>query len=90
MAVDLLLPHIGPDDGADALAQLRAEHAAMFSGASPGPAGDGPGWDDVLGRAAADRRDPHQVELVEACRRGDQATGTASFAAAARRVTTGR
>ena len=37
-----------------------------------------------LARAAAASGDPHQVKLVEACRRGFDATGDPAFAAAAR------
>ena len=47
MAVDLLLPHIGPEDGADAVGQVRAEHAAMFGAADPAPPDGHPGLDDA-------------------------------------------
>jgi hypothetical protein len=43
--------------------------------------------DDRLAQVAADSRDPHQVKLVEACRRGYAATGDPTFAAAAETVT---
>jgi hypothetical protein len=57
--------------------------ASPGGGASPG---DGVP-DDELARAAADSRDPHQVKLVEACRRGFAATRDPTFAAAAMTVT---
>lgn len=97
MAVDLLAPHLGPDAGAAALAQLRADHAALYGGASAppapapalGPTGDRwePGWEAGSAPAAAASRDPHQVKLVEACRRGWRAAGDTAFAEAARTVT---
>jgi hypothetical protein len=37
--------------------------------------------------AAVRSLDPHQVKLVEACRRGHAATGDPAFAAAAETVT---
>jgi hypothetical protein len=40
-----------------------------------------------LARAAVRSLDPHQVKLVEACRRGLAATGDPAFAAAAETVT---
>jgi hypothetical protein len=88
MAVELMADHISPSAGAAGLAQVHAEHAAMHRGgrrterAEPGGASD-----DQLARVAADSRDPHQVKLVEACRRGYAATGDPIFAAAAETVT---
>jgi hypothetical protein len=40
-----------------------------------------------LVQAAVSSLDPHQVKLVEACRRGFAATGDPAFAAAAQTVT---
>jgi hypothetical protein len=94
MAVELMVDHISPADGAAGLAQVRAEHASLYRGAEPATASTGRGArrgdavvDDELARAAADSRDPHQVKLVEACRRGFAATGDPTFAAAAETVT---
>jgi hypothetical protein len=88
MAVELMADHISPEGGAAALAQVHAEHAAMYRGTAPAESGAVAGVpDDQLARAAADSRDPHQVKLVEACRRGFGATGDPTFAAAAETVT---
>jgi hypothetical protein len=43
--------------------------------------------DSDLTVAAVHSLDPHQVKLVEACRRGHAATGDPAFAAAAETVT---
>jgi hypothetical protein len=88
MAVDLLVPHLDPDAGAAALAQLEADHAALYGdGPAPGPSEVGSdGWEDTAPAAAASR-DPHQVKLVEACRRGWKATGDPAFPEAALTVT---
>jgi hypothetical protein len=88
MAVEILAAHIPATDGAAALAHVRAEHAAMYAAAEPvtrphpvrPPAGE-------LTAAAVRSLDPHQVKLVEACRRGHTATGDPAFAAAAETVT---
>jgi hypothetical protein len=88
MAVDLLVAHIAPEDGAAALVQLRAEHDALYRGPDPVVTLDEvTGWDDSLARTAALSRDAHQVKLVEACRRGFDLAGDPSFVSAARRVT---
>jgi hypothetical protein len=88
MAVELLAPHISPAAGEVALAQVRAEHAAMYGGRPAVGSADVAGVaDGELARAAAASRDPHQVKLVEACRRGLRASGDGVFAAAAERVT---
>ena len=87
MAVELVADHISPEAGAAGLAQVRAEHAALYRGAEPSERTDPVNVeDDQLARAAADSRDPHQVKLVEACRRGYAATGDPTFAAAAETV----
>ena len=83
-----MVDHISTDAGTAGLAQVRAEHASLYRGGEPTEpteAGTAPG--DQLARAAADSRDPHQVKLVEACRRGYAATGDPTFAAAAETVT---
>src|SRR5258708_1991906 len=71
-----------------ALAQVLAEHAALHAATEPvtrphpaSPAGS------ELAVAAVRSLDPHQVKLVEACRRGHAATGDPVFAAAAETVT---
>ncbi len=88
MALEILAPHLTDAGSALGLAQLRADHAALYGGA-----------DEIAGvgtiefaatdfaRAAAASGDPHQVKLVEACRRGFDATGDPAFAAAAGVVT---
>lgn len=88
MAVDLLVPHLDPDAGAAALAQLHADHAALYGDApAPAPSEIGPvEWGDAAALAAAGH-DPHQVKLVEACRRGWEAAGDPAFPEAARTVT---
>ncbi len=89
MAVELLTHHIPPADADDAVGQLAAEHQDLFRGVVPvadrDP--DATGWDDDLARAAAESGDPHQVKLVEACRRGFEVTGDAGFLEASRTVT---
>jgi hypothetical protein len=88
MAVEILAAHIAATDGAAALAQVHAEHAALYAATQPvtqpHPARP-PGSD--LTAAAVRSLDPHQVKLVEACQRGHAATGDPVFAAAAERVT---
>jgi hypothetical protein len=89
MAVDLLIPHLDPDAAAAALAQLRADHAALY-GDAPAPAPGETwltGWEDATPMAAAASGDPHQVKLVEACRRGWEVAGDPAFPEAARTVT---
>ena len=88
MAVEILAAHITAIDGAAALAQVHAEHAALYAATQPAtqphPARP-PGSDLTV--AAVRSLDPHQVKLVEACQRGHEATGDPAFAAAAERVT---
>jgi hypothetical protein len=88
MAVEILVGHIPAAAAAPALAQVHAEHAALYAGVEPvddpRPAGP-PGGELTL--AAVRSLDPHQVKLVEACRRGLAATGDPAFAAAAETVT---
>jgi hypothetical protein len=88
MAVELMADHISPEDGAAGLAQVLAEHTSMYRGTEPTEKKDLAGVPgDQLARAAADSRDPHQVKLVEACRRGYAASGDPTFVAAAETVT---
>ena len=88
MAVEILAAHIAAADGAAALAQVQAEHAALYAATQPvtqpHPARP-PGSDLTV--AAVRSLDPHQVKLVEACQRGHAATGDPAFAAAAETVT---
>ena len=88
MAVEILIGHIPATEAAAALAQVHAEHAALYVGVEavdePYPASP-PGGE--LAGAAVRSLDPHQVKLVEACQRGLAATGDPAFAAAAETVT---
>jgi hypothetical protein len=88
MAVEILIGHIPATEAAAALAQVHAEHAAMYAGVEPvnepHPASP-PGGE--LTAAAVHSLDPHQVKLVEACQRGLAASGDPAFAAAAETVT---
>jgi hypothetical protein len=88
MAVEILVGHIPAPAATAALAQVHAEHAALYAGVEPvdepGPATP-PGGE--LTEAAVRSLDPHQVKLVEACRRGLAASGDPAFAAAAETVT---
>jgi hypothetical protein len=53
--------------------------------------GEGPGvWDDDVADAASRSYDPHQVKLVEACRRGFGITGDVGFIVAAETATSTR
>jgi Questin oxidase-like len=87
MALELLVDHIGPEARLVALAQIQAEHAAMFVGTHPvGRVERAEHWNDELAGLAATSSDAHQVKLVEACRRGFAIGGDPLFAAAAERV----
>jgi hypothetical protein len=88
MALELLIDHVPPAAGRAALAQLTAEHTALYQGIRP--------IEDVhageespvhLAQAAAQSGDVHQVKLVEACQRAIQISGSPVFAAAAQTVT---
>jgi hypothetical protein len=88
MAVSLLLDHLPPAAGRAALAQVQAEHGTLYRGPDPSAPVDRSGsWAEEMALTATDSRDAHQVKLVEACRRGFEATGDAWFVAAGRRVT---
>jgi hypothetical protein len=88
MAVQILLGHIPAAAAPAALAQVHAEHAALYAGVAPveDPCPAGPPGGELTA-AAVHSLDPHQVKLVEACRRGLEATGDPAFAAAAETVT---
>lgn len=87
MAVDLLGAHLADRDRTTGLRQLQADLARMHRDAvlpaDPDPAPDGRPDFAKLAEAAAASRDPHQVKLVEACRRALTATGQPVFATAA-------
>ena len=88
MAAEILIGHIPATAATAALAQVHAEHAALYAGVEPvdesHPASP-PGGE--LAEAAVRSLDPHQVKLVEACQRGLAAIGDPAFAAAAETVT---
>jgi hypothetical protein len=89
MAVELMADHLAPEDGAAALAQVQADHAAMYAATGTADADLDVVWHpEVVGRAAASG-DPHQVKLVEACRRGLGIDGDPVFTAAADEVSGG-
>jgi Questin oxidase-like len=92
MAVELLTPHLRREDAVAALAQVRADHAAMYAGAGRAEAGAEAGArvEPRVIELAAASDDPHQVKLVEACRRGLGVNGDPVFAAAASEVVSGR
>jgi hypothetical protein len=88
MAAQLLLPHMGETGGLELLAQVRADHTSFYGAVRP-PVAAGVSavdWPAVSENAAASH-DPHQVKLVEACKRGWQATGDHAFTRAATIVT---
>jgi hypothetical protein len=88
MAVHLLSGHVAPEHAVVALAQLEAEHRALYGDITPAAVGDTAGeWDVQVVDKAVSSFDPHQVKLVEACRRGIGLTGDPHFAAAAQAVT---
>jgi hypothetical protein len=87
MAVAILVEHVDADAGMAALAQLRAEHAALYRRTEPVTDVEVAGAAAIeLADAAVGSGDVHAVKLVEACRRGLQATGDPAFAAAAEQV----
>ena len=88
MAVEILVDHVQPEAAADALRQIRAEHSSMYRGIAATVSETADAWDDDWIDMATRSHDPHQVKLVEACRRGFEATGgDRRFATAAERVT---
>jgi hypothetical protein len=87
MALAILVDHIDEAAGAAGLAQLRAEHVVVFGDTAPAAGAEPTGVSgDELADAAVASGDVHAVKLVEACRRGQEATGDPVFAAAAERV----
>lgn len=88
MAVELLIDHLPQATGEAALAQLHAEHAAMFQGSQVAEETRVAGVSELeLAEAAVESGDVHQVKLVEACRRGLAITGSPLFSAAAEQAT---
>lgn len=88
MALELLLDHIPYGAGRTALAQVRAEHSALYQGVHPLEEVCADEVSPVeLPQAAAQSGDVHQVKLVEACRRAFEISGSAVFIAAAQTVT---
>jgi hypothetical protein len=88
MAVQLLAGHLPAADAARAVVQMDAEHRSLYRGVSAIDDTDGatPWSGDLAGMASASY-DPHQVKLVEACRRGFEITGDRTFVVAAETVT---
>ncbi|MGO9341975.1 MAG: hypothetical protein ACLP6E_05585 [Acidimicrobiales bacterium] len=88
MALEMLAPHLTESAVATGLEQLRADHSALYGDASVVSSLSSVDIEKVdLARVAAASSDPHQVKLVEACRRGFNATADPAFAAAAALVT---
>jgi hypothetical protein len=88
MAIELLAPHISGPDQATALAQLKAEHRAMYAGARPVAEVRVGGMPrQQLATAAESSGDPHEVKLVEASLRALDLSGDPVFAAASETVT---
>jgi hypothetical protein len=88
MAVEILAGHIPATAATAAFAQVHAEHAALYAGVEPvdNPRPASPPGGELV-PAAVRSLDPHQVKLVEACKRGLAAVGDPAFAAAAETVT---
>ena len=88
MAVELFVGHV-PDDAVwVGIAQIAAEHAALYRSSRPATEIVVAGAPiEVLAVAAAASSDSHEVKLVEACRRGYRTTGDLAFIAAAEAVT---
>lgn len=83
MAVALLAARLPAASGAAAVAQLEAELAALYpTMASAGRQPSGEHFDEAARRAVTSG-DPHQVKLVEACRRGFAADRDGAFLVAA-------
>lgn len=87
MAVEMLADHLDTGTAAGALAQIHAEHAALYGQTAPVRELEVTGIpDETLAVAAAGSHDAHQVKLIEACRRGFEGSGDQAFRAAAERV----
>ncbi len=88
MAVHLLLPHLDQSARHAALAQLTADHAALFGGSRSATDVAVSGVPDgTLISSAEASGDPHQVKLVEAAFRARAFSGDPVFTAAAEKVT---
>jgi hypothetical protein len=88
MAIELLAPHLSAPDQLAALAQLGAEHRAMYAGARPvAEVRVGGASRQQLATAAESSGDPHEVKLVEAALRAFDLSGDPVFAAASETVT---
>jgi hypothetical protein len=88
MAVELLLPHVGETGRLELLAQLQADHDSFYGAATPPVRTTAAALEwTAVSEAAAASHDPHQVKLVEACKRGWEATGDGAFTGAATLVT---
>lgn len=87
MAVALLVEHTDEDAARTALAQVHAEHAALYDGVEAATVDAAP---DVTATSLVDAAvasgEAHAVKLVEAGRRGWAATGDPAFLAASERV----
>lgn len=90
MALHLLLDRLDEASAAEAAARLDAEHRALYGRPAAADVRVDRAQDsavDAAVDAAARSGDPHQVKLVEACRRGFRLTGQGTFVAAAATVT---
>jgi hypothetical protein len=88
MAIELLAPHLSGSGQATALAQLEAEHKAMYAGARQVAQVRVAGAPrQQLATAAESSGDPHEVKLVEAALRALDLSGDPIFAAASETVT---
>lgn len=87
MAVSILVRHTSEAAAANALAQITAEHTALYERTHPIDEVDPPDIDeDTLISAAVASGEAHAVKLVEASLRGFTATDEPVFLAAAERV----
>jgi len=88
MAIEILTKHLSPDAGLLALNHLRSEHRLLYGGDVERVVerGDRP-WNENVEALAAGSFDSHQIKLVEACKRGFESTGDASFLRASEIVT---
>ena len=87
MAVSVLIRHTDEATAAGALAQVKAEQAALWEHTVPVAATPAPEVDEArLIDASIASGDAHAVKLVEAARRGFAATGDPIFLAAAERA----
>ncbi len=89
MAVHLLGGHLAAADARAAAAQLRAEHRSLYRDVVPQVSGSEACWAEEPVVAASISYDPHQIKLVEACRRAFQITADPAFLLAAEVVTSG-